>query len=438
MNFGKRGASISVGPKGFKKTFHSSGRVTTTASIPGTGISYTTSSRTASRNFSRPCAQRVSSSRKPLPPKKKITTLILCLFLGIFGAHRFYVRKTGSGILWLLTCGLLGIGWIVDIILIISNHFLAADGSPLVHNSSVSSSYGTSHGSDTSAPAETSEATTPIESSIKAPATEEASTLVSSEKGNPYNARLGARIARQKERETSFVAELEALSRAPISTDGPEIKKKNISDISDLKYSNITVRSDIQKLGRFVVVDTETTGIRATSSIVEVSAIRFVDFEPVELFTTLIKPPKPIPLDASSINGITDDMVSESPRIWEIIPSLISFIDGWSIVGHNLPFDLKFLYRDGLDIQPKQRLYDTLDLISRILKKPKRKWDNEIGSYSDDYDTDYDVDNYKLGTLCAYYDIPLAGAHRSSADCLATGKLFHEIVNAKHKSTLTV
>lgn len=46
----------------------------------------------------------------------KNTALILCIFLGYFGAHKFYEGKAGMGILYLLTLGLFGIGWIVDII----------------------------------------------------------------------------------------------------------------------------------------------------------------------------------------------------------------------------------------------------------------------------------------------------------------------------------
>lgn len=45
----------------------------------------------------------------------KWISLFLCLFLGIFGAHKFYERKYFMGILYFLTFGFFGIGWILDI-----------------------------------------------------------------------------------------------------------------------------------------------------------------------------------------------------------------------------------------------------------------------------------------------------------------------------------
>lgn len=59
----------------------------------------------------------------PYAYKDRIVTLLLAVFLGFFGIHRFYVGKTGTGILWLLTGGLFGIGWIIDVIMIICGTF---------------------------------------------------------------------------------------------------------------------------------------------------------------------------------------------------------------------------------------------------------------------------------------------------------------------------
>lgn len=55
--------------------------------------------------------------------KSKVAALLLCIFLGGLGVHRFYVGKIGTGILYLFTGGLFGIGWIIDIILIAAGSF---------------------------------------------------------------------------------------------------------------------------------------------------------------------------------------------------------------------------------------------------------------------------------------------------------------------------
>lgn len=46
----------------------------------------------------------------------KWVSFFLCLFLGFFGAHKFYEGKIGTGILYLFTCGLFFIGWIIDLL----------------------------------------------------------------------------------------------------------------------------------------------------------------------------------------------------------------------------------------------------------------------------------------------------------------------------------
>ena len=51
--------------------------------------------------------------------KNKWVALLLCFFLGYFGAHKFYEGKIGGGILYLFTFGLFGIGWLVDCIVLL-------------------------------------------------------------------------------------------------------------------------------------------------------------------------------------------------------------------------------------------------------------------------------------------------------------------------------
>ncbi|MDY7034665.1 MAG: TM2 domain-containing protein [Thermodesulfobacteriota bacterium] len=60
--------------------------------------------------------------------KKRLVALLLCIFLGGLGIHRFYVGKIGTGIIWLITLGILGIGALVDLIMIIIGSFKDKEG----------------------------------------------------------------------------------------------------------------------------------------------------------------------------------------------------------------------------------------------------------------------------------------------------------------------
>lgn len=60
--------------------------------------------------------------------KSRIIAFLLCFFFGLLGVHRFYVGKVGTGVLWLLTSGLFGIGALIDLFLIIFGGFRDEDG----------------------------------------------------------------------------------------------------------------------------------------------------------------------------------------------------------------------------------------------------------------------------------------------------------------------
>lgn len=64
-------------------------------------------------------------------PKSKGAAIVLCIFLGSLGIHRFYTEKVGTGLLWLLTGGLFGIGVIVDFFMLLFGAFKDAEGRKL-------------------------------------------------------------------------------------------------------------------------------------------------------------------------------------------------------------------------------------------------------------------------------------------------------------------
>lgn len=66
--------------------------------------------------------------------KNWLTTVLLCWLVGIFGVHRFYVGKIGTGILMLLTCGGCGIWTIIDLIMALMGKFTDKDGNLITND----------------------------------------------------------------------------------------------------------------------------------------------------------------------------------------------------------------------------------------------------------------------------------------------------------------
>jgi TM2 domain-containing membrane protein YozV len=85
------------------------------------------------RNMARCCGGHTEKgiTMPEASPKKRLVALLLCLFLGTIGVHRFYVGKVGTGILMILTAGGFGIWTLIDFIMIIVGAFKDKEGAAL-------------------------------------------------------------------------------------------------------------------------------------------------------------------------------------------------------------------------------------------------------------------------------------------------------------------
>lgn len=232
------------------------------------------------------------------------------------------------------------------------------------------------------------------------------------------------RIKRYQEKRAIYAS----VPRCEIKISSKKMPNIALKNLQEIKFSRPRNGQKKEKYGNFIVIDIETTGLKKTEKIIEVAAVRYKNFTPIEVFNSLLDPQKPIPSEASRINHITDDMVRGKPTYKSIIPALEEFIGSSALIGHNLSFDLEFLYRYGYDFTKVDRkYYDTYDMAKSKLKKYSETQDNRDPYYT------YDVENYKLGSLCMHYDIEHDSAHRALGDCFATAEVFIAMLNKEYK-----
>lgn len=149
----------------------------------------------------------------------------------------------------------------------------------------------------------------------------------------------------------------------------------------------------------FTVVDIETTGYPASGAeIIEVSAIRYRDDRFVASFSSLIKPTGRIPYFITQLTGITNAMVADARDRKGVLRDFAEFLAGDVIIGHNVNFDVNFLYDElllHLGYVMRNDFVDVLRL-SRIYLPL--------------------LPNHKQVTIAEYFGLDTTGAHRALKD----------------------
>ena len=171
----------------------------------------------------------------------------------------------------------------------------------------------------------------------------------------------------------------------------------------------------------FVVFDLETTGLnRDTDKITEIGAVKVVNGEITDRWSTFVNPGMHIPGDITDITGITDDMVGNAPAIDEILPTFLEFCRGCVLVAHNASFDMSFIKRDAesCGLSGDFCTLDTVTLARCMFPE---------------------LHNYKLDTIAKHLNVILKNHHRAVDDAAATAEAFVkmlEILKSEGKSRL--
>ena len=174
--------------------------------------------------------------------------------------------------------------------------------------------------------------------------------------------------------------------------------------------------------GTFVVFDVETTGLHPKHGdrLTEIGAVKLVNGEIVDTFNTFVDPEQMLKREIVNLTGITDEDLVGAPTEREALERFLAFASDAPLVGHNVIFDMGFLYeaakRCGIEI-PNASV-DTLPLAQNLLPK---------------------LSKYKLDVVASFLRLPDFRHHRASDDAKTTAQVLlrlFEMVKEKGAASL--
>ncbi|ECA8972954.1 3'-5' exonuclease [Salmonella enterica subsp. enterica serovar Omuna] len=175
-----------------------------------------------------------------------------------------------------------------------------------------------------------------------------------------------------------------------------------------------------------VVLDTETTGLRGIDEIVEISVI---DAAGHTVLDTLVRPSCEIPIEATKIHGITDEMVAGAPTWLDIHDQVIEALTGRVVVIYNAAFDVRLLLQTARINGATETQLAELDSVLRDNVKCAMLLYAEFFGYWDDYRENYRW--VRLSSAAANEDVKIEGqAHRALADVKTTLGIMRAVASA--------
>ena len=161
----------------------------------------------------------------------------------------------------------------------------------------------------------------------------------------------------------------------------------------------------------YAIIDIETTGLSpAKEKITEIAIVLHDGKNITGKFSSLINPEKKIPYRITQMTGISNQMVKNEPKFYEVAKQIVEMTMDRIVVGHNVRFDYGFLRSEfkslGYDFQRKT--IDTVKLSRKLI--PGKK-------------------SYSLGKLCTELGISNRARHRAMGDAMATTQLFELLLS---------
>jgi DNA polymerase III subunit epsilon len=160
----------------------------------------------------------------------------------------------------------------------------------------------------------------------------------------------------------------------------------------------------------YAIIDIETTGGSSRiEKITEIAVYLHNGNEITEEFNSLVNPERNIPYFITNLTGITNEMVEDAPRFYEIAKKIIELTEGRTFVAHNASFDYSFIRQEykSLGFNFKRNVLDTVALSRKLLPGHK---------------------SYSLGNICKDLGITINGRHRAAGDALATVRLLEILI----------
>ena len=168
----------------------------------------------------------------------------------------------------------------------------------------------------------------------------------------------------------------------------------------------------------YTVVDIETTGNGYKGSkITEISIFVFDGKKVVDEFTSLVNPEQNIPAFITNLTGITNAMVRNAPKFYEIAKKIAEITEDTIFVAHNVNFDYNIIQEEfkNLGFDFKRKKLCTVRLSRKLIP---------------------DLNSYSLGNICTVENIAINGRHRAKGDAEATTELFKRLIERDNNFTI--